>query len=111
VDWKSFDLASCLIDAVRGLDGVYRYFPVELRDYLFADHEIGFGRAWSVSDKAKMEELVAKLGFTLMGQEVWRRVYHRVWYDLIEVEDENTKIVIAQALIDAFKALYDKLKG
>jgi hypothetical protein len=111
VDWKTFDLASCLIDAVRGLDGVYRYFPVELRDYLFADHEIGFGRAWSVRDRAKMEELVAKLGFTLMGQEVWRRVYHRVWYDLIEVADQNTKIVIAQALIDAFKALYDKLKG
>jgi hypothetical protein len=111
VDWKSFDLTSCLIDAVRGLDGVYRYFPVELRDYLFADHEIGFGRAWAVRDRAKMEELVAKLGFTLMGQEVWRRVYHRVWYDLIEVADQNTKIVIAQALIDAFKALYDKLKG
>jgi hypothetical protein len=110
-DWKTFDLTSCLIDAVRGLDGFYRYFPVELRDYLFAEHEIGFGRAWSVRDKAKMEELVAKLGFTLMGQEVWRRVYHRVWYDLIEVADQNTKIVIAQALIDAFKALYDKLKG
>jgi hypothetical protein len=111
VDWKSFDLASCLIDAVRGLDGVYRYIPVELRDYLFADHEIGFGRAWSVRDRAKMEELVAKLSFTLMGQEVWRRVYHRVWYDLVEVADQNTKIVIAQALIDAFKVLYDKLKG
>jgi len=111
VDWKTFDLTSCLIDAVRGLDGVYRYFPVEFRDYLLADHEVGFGRAWSVRDRAKMEELVAKLGFTLMGQEVWRRVYHRVWYDLIEVADQNTKIVIAQALIDAFKALYDKLKG
>jgi hypothetical protein len=111
VDWKAFDLACCLIDAVRGLDGAYRYFPVVLRDYLLAEHEIGFGRAWSFRDKAKMEELVAKLGFTLMGQEVWRRVYHRVWYDLIEVADQNTKIVIAQALIDAFKALYDKLKG
>jgi hypothetical protein len=111
VDWKTFDLTSCLIDAVRGLDVFYRYLPVELRDYLFADHEIGFGRAWSFRDKAKMEELVAKLGFTLMGQEVWRRVYHRVWYDLIEVADQNTKIVIAQALIDAFKALYEKLKG
>jgi hypothetical protein len=111
VDWKAFDLTSCLIDAVRGLDGSYRYFPVELRDYLLTEHEIGFGRAWSVRDRAKMEELVAKLGFTLMGQEVWRRVYHRVWYDLIEVADQNTKIVIAQALIDAFKALYDKLKG
>jgi hypothetical protein len=111
VDWKSFDLTSCLIDAVRGLDGVYRYIPVELRDYLQADYEIGFGRVWTVKDRAKMEELVAKLGFTLMGQEVWRRVYHRVWYDLIEVADQNTKIVIAQALIDAFKALYDKLKG
>jgi hypothetical protein len=111
VDWKSFDLTSCLIDAVRGLDGVYRYFPVELRDYLFADYDVGFGRIWTIKDRAKMEELVAKLGFTLMGQEVWRRVYHRVWYDLIEVADQNTKIVIAQALIDAFKALYDKLKG
>jgi hypothetical protein len=111
VDWKSFDLTSCLIDAVRGLDGVYRYFPVELRDYLFTDYDVGFGRIWTIKDRAKMEELVAKLGFTLMGQEVWRRVYHRVWYDLIEVADQNTKIVIAQALIDTFKALYDKLKG
>jgi hypothetical protein len=111
VDWKASDLAYCLIDAVRGLDGAYRYFPVELWDYLLARDVISFGRMWSVMDMAKMEELVAKLGFTLMGQEVWRRVYHRVWYDLIEVADQNTKIVIAQALIDAFKALYNKLKG
>jgi len=111
VDWKASDLAYCLIDAVRGLDGAYRYFPVELWDYLLARDVISLGRMWSVMDIAKMEELVAKLGFTLMGQQVWRRVYHRVWYDLIEVADQNTKIVIAQALIDAFKALYDKLKG
>lgn len=110
VDWKASDLAYCLIDAVRGLDGAYRYFPVELWDYLLACDVISLGRTWSVMDVAKMEELVAKLGFTLMSQQVWRRVYHRVWYDLIEVADQNTKIVIAQALIDAFKALYDKLK-
>jgi len=111
VDWKTFDLVSCLIDAVKGVDGCYRYIPVELRDYLFGDYDVGFGRIWTVKDKAKLVELVAKLGYTLMGREVWRRVYHRVWYDLVEVADQNVKIVIAQALIDAFKSLYDKLKG
>jgi len=110
-DWKKIDLVSCLMDAVKGLDGAYRYFPVALYDYLFTRDYIGFGRFWAVKDTARMEELVAKLGYTLMGKDVWRRVYHKVWYDLIEVDDQNVKIVIAQALIDAFKALYDKLKG
>jgi len=110
-DWKAYDLIACLVEAVRGVDGAYRYIPVWLRDYLAADHDIGFGRAWVIVDKAKFEELVVKVGFTLMGREVWRRVYHKIWFDLVEVADQNVKIAVAQALIDAFKSLYEKLKG
>jgi hypothetical protein len=110
-DWKEFDLSSVLVDAFKGLDRIHRVFPVELRDTFLSELEFGTKRAKVFQEKVKFEELVVKVGFTLMSQEVWRRVYHEVWYDLIEVADQNTKIVIAQALIDAFKALYDKLKG
>jgi len=110
LDWKTFDLASVLVDVFKGLDRAYRVIPVELWDTFLGEWEVAIGRAKAFRERIKFEELVVKVGFTLMQQEVWRRVYHRVWYDLIEVADQNTKIVIAQSLIDAFKALYEKLK-
>ncbi|MEM2566912.1 MAG: hypothetical protein QXH20_00350 [Candidatus Bathyarchaeia archaeon] len=111
LDWKVFDLVSCLVDVVRGLDGVYRYIPLELFDRFMGDFEVGFGRIYTVRDVGKFEELVWKLGFTLAGFEVWRRVYHRVWFDLIEVADQNVKIEVAKALVNAYKSLKEKLEG
>jgi hypothetical protein len=109
-DWKFLDVSKALVDAVSVAERFFAGRVVELFDRVMSDFEVSFGRGFSVKERAKMEELVTKLGYTLMGEEVWRRVYHRVWYDLIEVADQNTKIVIAQALIDAFKSLYNKLK-
>lgn len=111
LDWKAFDLVSCLVDVVRGLDGVYRYIPLELFDRFMGDFEVGFGRVYTVRDVGRFEEIVLKLGFTLAGFEVWRRVYHRVWFDLIEVSDQNVKIEVAKALINAYKSLKEKLEG
>ncbi|MEM1540613.1 MAG: hypothetical protein QXJ07_04440 [Candidatus Bathyarchaeia archaeon] len=94
--------------------GVWRDFipkVLSLFDRIDSLLEFSTVRGKVLQDKALVNELVWKFGYTLMGLQVWRRVYHRVWFDLIEVEDQNVKVDVCKAVIDAFWSVWRKLQG
>jgi hypothetical protein len=125
--WVKLAPAREVRDSFRGLDWIFRYLVKGFKDYVivrdapsrlisiilmdaFKDEgRVAKAPSIGVSDVAVMSDILIKIAFKLMGYDVRRVYFHKVWGDIIESQDHNLKILICKALLEAFKRVRDKL--
>lgn len=104
------------VDALRTLDRVTKYLgkTILLRDMLAGEFIISKQYGISKMDVAKMKEIVAKIGYTLTGEDA-RRVYVLTpeYWELIDTIlpiDHNVKVSASKKLLDKFKQILSRLQ-
>jgi len=110
VDWRGgFDVVKCLKDYVVARDAPYRVVTVVLRDTWTAEYYVSRGVSPAVRDRARMADVLTKVAYKLAGYDVRRVYFHKVWGDIIEDTDQNVKIEVCKAMLEAFKRIKEKL--
>jgi len=112
VDWRGgFDVVRCLMDYVVARDAPYRAITVVLRDTWIGEYYVSRGVSPAVRDRTRMADVLTKVAYKLAGFDVRRVYFHKVWGDIILPEDQNVKVKVAEALLEAMKRVRDKVGG
>jgi len=96
-------------DTVKAVDGLYKQIILTFRDYFVGEHTISKGIGKALRETPKMTDILTKVAFTLCGMDSRRVYFHKVWGDIIEPEDHNTKVDSAKLILDSIKRLNDRL--
>jgi hypothetical protein len=109
LDWIVRYLIKGFKDYVIIRDAPSRLISIILMDTFKDEGYVTKTPSVSVSDVAVMSDILTKIAFKLMGYDVRRVYFHKVWGDIIESLDHNTKVEVCKALLEAFKRVRDKL--
>jgi len=110
VDWRGgFDVVRCFKNYVVARDAPYRLITLTVRDMWFSTYYVSKGVSPAVRDPARMTDVLTKVAYRLAGFDVRRVYFHKVWGDIIEDTDQNVKIEVCKAMLEAFKRIKEKL--